>query len=208
MLLKARSESPYKSVPALVSAYLKVEAASSVRQSGEKPIGHVFALATKVELARELLRIGTGRNLYACLDPQFVYEPEDYAFFPPLVGDRERDKVDRCGSPDPALASARRDARHAMAEEAVKLSNAYRNRRPSAAMSGRVRGFETKPDHVVLIVDELADQYACVPNGRYGLVGGSWGPVCEDHIAGMLDVITPNPTANQHCVQIPSPVNR
>lgn len=61
----------------------------------------------------------------------------------------------------------------------MKLSNAYRNRRPSAAMSGRVRGFETKPDHVVLIVDELADQYACVPNGRYGMVGGSWGPLCD-----------------------------
>lgn len=178
-LTKARSAPPYEAVPALVSAYLKVEDASSERQSGEKPAGHVFAKATKVELTRELLRIGTSHEVNACLDRQFEYEPNQWEFLPPLTGDPERDKVERCGSPDPAVAAARRDARQAMAEEASKLLNAYRSPKPTGAMYGRVRALDIKPDHVVLTVDELASDYVCVPNGRYGMVGGSWGPLCD-----------------------------
>jgi hypothetical protein len=46
-------------------------------------------------------------------------------------------------------------------------------------MFGRVRSLESKSDELVLKIDELASDYKCVPNGRYGMVGGTWGPLCD-----------------------------
>lgn len=178
-IAKARGQSPYVAIPALVRAYAQVEEKRAVRQDGRLPAGASFATATKLEIAKELMRIGVENRTEACVDNQFSYEPLGGEFRPPLTGDRQKDKVESCGIDDRARMQAREDGRRAMAEEGRKLTNAYRSPMPVGGLFGKVRSIESRNDELVLKVDELASDYTCVPNGRYGMTGGTWGPLCD-----------------------------
>ena len=80
---------------------------------------------------------------------------------------------------DRARMQAREDGRRAMLEEERKLTQAYHYPPRVGGLFGRVRSIESRSDELILKVDELASDYKCVPNGRYGMVGGTWGPLCD-----------------------------
>ena len=178
-IARVAGKSPYVAVNALLAAYAQVDRKAVVRQTGTFPAGAIYAPATRLELATALVALAARTHAGSCVNNQFRIEVDD-EYLPPLVGDRERDKVILCGGPSEGARATWLDARQAAAEAFNTPNIAIHDDHTRAGAWSKVAAFTSNAKAVTLSLQTMSGNRRCVRNGRYGRLGdGSWGPLCD-----------------------------
>jgi len=179
VLAKVKGKSPYVAIPALLAAYTEVDTKAAVRQTGAVPVGAIYAPATRLELATALVAIGADTHATSCVNNQHEIRVDD-EYLPPLVGDRERDKVRLCGGPGGDDAAAWRNARQAAVDLFNRANAARHDDHTGAGAWTQVASFSASAKETTLALTTMSGNRRCVRNGRYGKAAdGSWGPLCD-----------------------------
>jgi hypothetical protein len=178
VLAAVKDKSPYVAVPALLKAYEHVDDKAAVRQTGARPIGAVYASATRMELTLTLAELGNRTHADTCISSQlWLGEPASYQA--PLTGDRARDKIALCGGPTAAERAASATAKKTAVERLRSLRD-QAQATPRGGRNARVASYAASPKETTLAMANLYANYRCVKNGRYGrLADGSWGQLCD-----------------------------
>jgi hypothetical protein len=180
-LAKVKDQSPYLAVPALLEAYAQVDLKAAPRQTGAVPAGAKYAAATRMELATALVQIAVATHASSCVDNQFRAEV-DHEYLPPLVGDRERDKLIQCGGSGAEARKAWADARSVMVETFNTANATLHDDHSTGGWWSQLAAFSSNAKESTLSLTTLTGNRECVNNGRYGKqADGSWGPLCDWH---------------------------
>jgi len=98
VLAHVKGKSPYFAVPALLTAYERLDDKAVARQTGSVPAGAIYAPATRLELATALVSLAASTHVSSCVDNQFRVAVDD-EYLPPLTATGSRCAVARAPRP-------------------------------------------------------------------------------------------------------------